>query len=123
MDTLLCTIIPALICFVVFGIPLINTLSEEFYSSRARQNHKPNHPGITEHTLLGKKDIVCPKCKCPYCTYDFEYSSTPPKIHLKTKLHLLNPFKPLVEDVTTIYPEEIKMKTRYECLNCGFNFK
>ncbi len=59
------------------------------------------HPGITENTLLGKRDIVCPKCKCPLCSYvlvsekDFYF---PPR-HINVKDKLLNTIKQLIQEI------------------------
>ncbi|MBO4785253.1 MAG: hypothetical protein IKS56_09690 [Lachnospiraceae bacterium] len=119
MDTLLCTLVVLLVFFTVVSVLLGNVIG----SARAKCNHNPNHPGLTENTPFGKRDIICPECKNPYCTYYYEYSVTPARFHTKTKVHLLNPFKPLVEDVTTMYPGQIQTKTKYQCLNCGYIFK
>lgn len=88
-----------------------------------RYKHNPNHPGITVNTLTGKKDVICPKCKCPYCMYAYKTCSTPPSIRSKTRTHLLNPFKPLIEEKTTIYPGMEYTVKCYQCKNCGWVFK
>lgn len=63
------------------------------------------------------KNIVCPKCDSPYCTYHYEYSVTPIVPRTRTKVHLLNPFKPFVEDVTTYYGGNVVEEEKYRCLN------
>ncbi len=88
-----------------------------------RYNHSQNHPGITEKTLTGNYDIICPKCKCPYCMYVYEKRSTPPVIRSKTRTHLLNPFKPLVEEKIRVYPGMSYSIREYQCKNCGWIFK
>lgn len=85
--------------------------------------HSANHPGITVNTLSGKKDIICPKCKCPYCSYYYDYEVTPLRARTRTKVHLLNPFKPLIEDVTTFQGGQIIEKEKYQCNNCGYIFR
>ena len=88
-----------------------------------RYDHNPNHPGITVNTFTGKKDIICPKCKCPYCMYIYENCSTPPIIRSRTRTHLLNPFKPLVEERIRVYPGVSYSIKEYQCKNCGWIFK
>jgi len=93
------------------------------HSSGTTKPHSENHPGITVNTISGKKDIICPKCKCPYCNYHYDYDITPIRARTRTKVHLLNPFKPLAEDVTTFYGGQVIEKEKYQCKNCGHIFK
>ena len=93
------------------------------HSSGTTKPHNEDHPGITVNTITGKKDIICPKCRSPYCTYHYEYSVTPIIENTRTKVHLLNPFKPFVEDVTTYYGGNVVENEKYRCMNCGKVFR
>lgn len=104
---------------IILLIVAIEFICGLFSSTRKMPDYNPNHPGITDQTIFGKKDIICPKCKSPYCRFHYETVSSEPTINTKTKVHLLNPFKPLVEETTTItQAPDITIK-QYQCLSCG----
>lgn len=85
-------------------------------SSGSRVKHDESHPGITKNG----KDIICPKCKSPYCEFFYEERNlTVDRYKTKTKVHLLNPFKPLVEEKTRVTPGQKFTVTRYRCTQCG----
>ena len=66
---------------------------------------------------------ICPKCKCNHCQYYYEEMVIfPARYRTKTKVHLLNPFKPLVEEKTRITPAQTIQVKRYRCTNCGWIF-
>lgn len=93
------------------------------HSSGTTKPHSESHPGITVNTISGKKDIICPKCRCPYCTYHYDYSITPVRAKTRTKVHPINPFKPFVEDVTTFSGGGVITYEKYQCMNCGYVFR
>ena len=85
-------------------------------SSGSRIQHSANHPGITKNG----KDIICPKCKSPYCEFYYEERLlTMDRYKTKTRIHPLNPFKPLVEEETRVIPGQKFIVTRYRCAKCG----
>lgn len=85
----------------------------------SRKPHNPNHPGLMKHG----KDVICPKCKSPYCQYYYEERLlTAPYVKSKTKVHPFNPFKPFVEDKYTYIPGQTYQLQRFYCMNCGYIF-
>jgi len=89
-----------------------------------RQVHQQGFQGITENTLSGTKDIHCPKCGSPNCHYTFEEKQIMvDRYKSKTNVHLLNPFKPLVETKTRVIPGQTIQVKKYQCQNCGWIFK
>lgn len=69
--------------------------------------------------MKGEKDIICPKCKSPYCRFHFETISSEPTIDMKTKVHPINPFKPFVEETITVRKDPDITIKKYQCLSCG----
>ncbi len=111
-----------IICLMVSGIFIfaIIVLAKNYYSpsasSGSRTQHNDNHPGITKNG----KDVICPKCKSPYCEFYYEERNlTMDRYKTKTKIHPLNPFKPFVEEKTRVIPGQKFTVTRYRCTKCG----
>ena len=77
--------------------------------------HNPNHPGITQNG----RDIICPKCKSPYCEYVFEQNTKEVTTLRYRPLHLLRPFKATTRQVPTL----IQPMQKYRCKNCGWIFQ
>ena len=85
-------------------------------SPGSRIQHSANHPGITKNG----KDIICPKCKSPSCEFYYEERLlTMDRYKTKTRIHPLNPFKPLVEEETRVIPGQKFTVTRCICTKCG----
>lgn len=74
----------------------------------------PDHPGISENG----RDIICPKCKSPYCEYVFEQNKTEVTTVRYRPLHPLKPFKETTREVPDLFPVR-----KYRCKNCGWIFK
>ncbi len=89
------------------------------YEDRSKKTHKENHPGLTINTLCGKKDIYCPRCQSPYCHYYYETNIVPSTYYYKTKVHLFNPFKPLIEEKVYELPGFSYNKKKFRCFECG----
>ena len=111
-----------ILCLMISGIFIfaIIVLAKNYYSpsasSGSRTQHNDNHPGITKNG----KDIICPKCKSPYCEFYYEERNlTMDRYKTKTKIHPLNPFKPFVEEKTRDIPGQKFTVTRYRCTKCG----
>ena len=89
------------------------------------KKHIANHPGITEKTLFGQKDIICPKCKCPQCTYvlvsekDFEY---PTKFIIYKSDSITNQFKQLLHKIRNSFILDFYVEEKYKCMDCGYIF-
>lgn len=108
-----------MVCIPYFIVAFILGL---FSETRKMPDHNPNHPGITDTTFHGIKDIICPKCKSPYCHYYYHTYISEPTYTTKTKVHLLNPFKPLVEEKTTVDKAPDFTIKKYQCNKCGYIF-
>lgn len=88
-------------------------------TSGSRKKHSESHPGLTKNG----KDVICPKCKSPYCQYFFEERPlTGTYVKSSTKIHPLNPMKPFVEDKYTVIPGQNYQLQRFRCTNCGYIF-
>ena len=108
-----------LIVFALFSMLPLALILMYLHDNQNKVKHTDDHPGIT----VGNKDILCPKCRSPYCQYYFEERQlTPDRYKTKTKVHLLNPFKPLVEEKTRITPGITYQKKRFRCNSCGWIF-
>ena len=91
---------------------------------KSHRTHQKNFNGITEKRLTGTVDIYCPKCGSPCCQYVFQDKQVIADMYrTKTRVHLLNPFKPLVEEKTHVIPGKTVQVKKYQCLNCGWIFK
>ena len=111
-----------ILCLMISGIFIfaIIVLAKNYYSpsasSGSRTQHNDNHPGITKNG----KDVICPKCKSPYCEFIYEERNlTMDRYKTKTKIHPLNPFKPFVEEKTRVIPGQKFTVTRCRCTKCG----
>lgn len=102
------------------GIQILYALTSE---TRNMPDHKPEHPGISDVTIYGNKDIICPKCNSPYCQCHFETRVSDPEYTTRLKFHPFNPFKPLVEKKTTVYRAPDKQIKKYRCTRCGWIFR
>lgn len=112
--------IPLLIFFVIC---VIGSLIFSFFSeTRKMPNHNSNHPGITDTTPNGVKDIICPKCKSPYCHFYYHTIESQPTYRTKTRVHLLNPFKPLLEEKIIVEKAPNFTIKKYQCNKCGYIF-
>lgn len=114
-----------ILCLMVSGIFIFGVVAyfigqySPGPSAGSRTTHSENHPGITKNG----KDVICPKCKSPYCQYYYEERVfMADRYKTKTKVHLLNPFKPLVEEKTRVIPGQNIQVQRYRCQNCGWIF-
>lgn len=76
-------------------------------------NHSDGHPGISDDTPWGYKDIVCPKCKSPYCQFHTETRYSMPEMHTYKTSH---------GSKTTMTPAIPFNFKRYRCTNCGYIF-
>ena len=111
-----------IILLMMFGIFIFGVVVYAFNyywpspSPGSRVQHSDNHPGITKNG----KDIICPKCKSPYCVFYYEERAlTMDRYKTKTRIHPLNPFKPLVEEKIRVIPGQRFTVTRYICTKCG----
>lgn len=78
-----------------------------------------SHP----HKAKTGPNKICPKCNCNHCQYYFEeHVIIPERQRIKTKVHLLNIFKPLIETKTRVKPQKTIRIKRYRCTNCGWIF-
>ncbi len=105
---------------VISLIPLI-ILNSYKREQRYKLPHNPDHPGITINTIEGKKDIICPKCRCPFCEYDIEIIRCMDTV-TTTRIRPFSIFRPIVSTTYEIPSLPIK-KVRYRCKNCGWIFK
>ena len=117
-----CFLISAIIFvlgFLVFLIWLVYSLG-----NADKPAHNPHHKGITVDTMFGKKDVICPKCKCARCQYVYDtVQISNAKCVTKTKYHPFNIFKPYVEEVTTVKPGTTARVVKYRCEKCGYIFQ
>lgn len=112
--------VPILIFAVIYA--LIFAFFGLFSNTRNMPKHNSNHPGITDFTMYGQRDIICPKCNSPYCQFYYDIATSKPKYKTKTKIHPLNPFKPFIEEKTTVEKApDIPIK-QYRCNKCGYIF-
>lgn len=110
-------ILIGIIVCCIFVAPLLLLL---LVHNSNKPTHNPNHDGIVD----GGRDIICPKCKSSACQYAYkEVQVIPDQYRTKTKVHLFNIFKPLVEEKTRVIPGVTKMEKQYRCMNCGWIFK
>lgn len=117
MAGLICLFLVGLFIFGVLGVVALYYFPSAARGSR--KQHSANHPGLTKNG----KDVICPKCKSPYCQYYFEEKLiSPNRVKTKTKTHLLNPFKPIVEEKHTVIPGQTFQQQRFQCTNCGWIF-
>ena len=88
------------------------------------KKHNSNHSGITEITMFGKRDIICPRCKCPLCSYvlvsekEFYY---PPK-RLNSKDKISNQLKQIAQELKNTYILDFYVEEKYQCKDCGYIF-
>lgn len=119
-----------IIPLIVFGVIIVYAVANVllFFNDSLNvlfcdgaKKHSLNHPGITENTLLGKRDIVCPKCKCPLCSYvlvserDFYF---PPK-HIDTREKPLNQLKQIIQEARNSFVLDFYVEEKYQCKDCG----
>jgi len=118
------TIFAVFILFIIILAYLFSKLVTDLVSdTRKMPAHNPSHPGITADTVFGQKDIICPKCQSPYCQYHYDKIKYKDRYKSKTRVHLLNPFKPLVEEKITVIPGEEVTIQEYRCSSCGYIFR
>ena len=89
------------------------------------KEHVPGYEGIVENTLFGKKDIFCPKCKCPDCMYVYVCGKkviTPFELS-KRKRKLGDVFNYSMKDLIKEELENSKIEEKYKCNKCGYIFK
>lgn len=106
---------------VVVGITIAGFFIKWLHLDKPK--HQESHNGIVVDTIGGKRDIICPKCGCTECQYVFDTKQlTLDRYKTKTKVHLLNPFKPLVEEKTRYIPGQKIDVTKFRCAKCGWIF-
>lgn len=105
------------VILLILAITIAAAYSAGLPQSAPRYKHNPNHPGITENG----RDIICPKCKSPYCQYDYQ---TVQHSAAKTtyRVRPLHPFRP-VKSTTREIPTFKTTVKQYRCTNCGWVFK
>lgn len=120
-DSFLCFVCSAIVIVdggLVFIIWLIHSLGHA-----DKPDHNPHHKGITVNTMFGKKDIICPVCKCADCQYVYEdIKVTRDKYTEKVKLHPFNVCKPFIERKVKASPGQVVRVTKYRCKKCGHIF-
>ena len=91
------------------------------YGSR---RHDSKHPGIVEKTLLGKRDILCPRCNCPYCKYVYIYDNKQISLSevLSRKRNLSYYLDRSPSDIIKDYIMELNISEKYICDNCEYIF-
>ena len=114
-----------IICLLLVGIMVfgLGAFVIGYYipgaTSGSRTKHKASHPGL----MKNGKDVICPKCKSPYCQYFYEERlMSPDRAYTKTETHLLNPTKPFIEQKTTMLPGQKFQLKRFRCTKCGYIF-
>ena len=114
---IICLLLVGLFVFGVVGATIIHFFPGA--SSGSRKQHSADHPGLVKNG----RDVICPKCKSPYCQYYFEEKPlTAGYVKTKTKVHPLNPFKPFVEEKHRVIPGQTYQQQRFRCTNCGWIF-
>lgn len=117
-------IIPVIVMiFVDIGMDLLDSL--DVILCFGSKKHNPKHPGITEKTIFGKRDILCPKCSCLYCKYVYVY-----------KGEIINPFEEkrpkndisegvinFIKDFIINQDKQFNTEEKYKCVDCGYIFK
>ena len=89
------------------------------------KEHVPDYEGIVENTLFGKKDIFCPKCKCPDCMYVYVCGNKiiSPFELTKRQRKLGEVFNYSIIDVIKEKLDDLKIEEKYKCNKCGYIFK
>ena len=109
-----------LLSVTVLPLVIYAKISDEHDKNLPR--HNSNHPGLVKKTSYGLKDIYCPNCNSPYCMKWIERGINPVTVSTKTKVHPINPFKPVVEEVTTISGGNEYEHHKIRCRSCGYVF-
>ena len=108
------------------GFPINETATINDNANNSQTN-VPKHTfnGIYRYTLLGKKEVHCPRCKSDNCSHYKEKKVIPGKTKTKYSANL-NPLKPF----TLVNKKEKVVRKDFEytqdkiiCNNCGKIFK
>ncbi len=105
--------------FVIYVKDTIKVIS--CFGSR---KHDSRHPGIVEKTIIGKWDIICPKCNCPYCKYVYVYDNEQISIteilskKRDIRYYLNHSFISIIKE----YIMESQIIEKYKCDNCEYIF-
>lgn len=109
----------AIFAIIIFLLLIIFLIEFLFSPVKKMPKHSASHPGITDYTIFGQKDIICPYCNSPYCEFYYSTTESAPTYKTSVKVHPLNPFKPFVEEKTKVSKDpDIKIK-QYRCTKCG----